>query len=197
MSLHATGTLKMPPLSSVVIDGHDGSGKTSIAKGLAKELGGEYVKPFDSSLGKHIAWLWKTRQFELADSVARSAIAHEMLARSKAKILIFDRHWLTMFTVLPEKYYQLWAPLPSTILCWTDPSTTGARLRQRGEKVDRQNDLLYCRRYRGLALRYEVPILNTTGLTVEVAIGQALLLLSHSSLCTAALPQAKSPTGIT
>src|SRR5438270_862702 len=95
-------------IKTLVVDGHDGSGKTSIARSVAARLGFAYVKPYDGNLGDFIAWAWGTTQFDLADAVARAAVSRELALIDGAEGAVFDRHWLTMFTVLPEKYWANW-----------------------------------------------------------------------------------------
>ena len=54
--------------------GHDGAGKTTLARLAAETLAGTYVKPFDSTFGDMIAWLCEEQRFELADQLARASI---------------------------------------------------------------------------------------------------------------------------
>ena len=58
----------------IVLDGHDGSGKTTLARLAAETLGGTYVKPFDGTLGDMIMWLSDERRYELADQLARASM---------------------------------------------------------------------------------------------------------------------------
>ena len=117
----------------IVLDGHDGAGKTTLARLAAATLGGTYVKPFDSTLGDMIAWLCEEQGFELADELSRASIRKIMEEHTESPLLIFDRHWLSMFTLFPVKLRASWFTLPTTILCWTDLETTKARLSTRGE----------------------------------------------------------------
>ena len=41
----------------LVLDGHDGAGKTILAHLLADYFRGKYVKPFNNDLGDMIMWL--------------------------------------------------------------------------------------------------------------------------------------------
>ena len=52
--MHEHGQLSKAP-EIIVLDGHDGAGKTMLARLAAATLGGTYVKPFDSTLGDMIA----------------------------------------------------------------------------------------------------------------------------------------------
>lgn len=116
----------------VVFDGHDGAGKSTLAARCAKLVGGIVVKPFGDTLGDHIAWLWGSGRFAEADSLARSSV-ERIVARGHTQPLVFDRHWVTMFSVLPETYWSSWHPLPRTVVCHASPEVTMARLVARGE----------------------------------------------------------------
>lgn len=147
----------------LVLDGHDGAGKTVLAQLLAEHTGGRYVKPFNGSLGDTIAWLYERERFDLTNQIAHVAIEKVYSEHANEPLLIFDRHWLSMFTVLPEAYYSSWLPLPPTILCWTDVATTCSRLIERGEPVgDVSQHAYYCRRYHELAEQLAIPVLDTT-----------------------------------
>ncbi len=148
------------------LDGHDGSGKSSIAKALAAMGHGTVVKPFSAQLGDYIAHLWGNRRFAEADRAARFAVAAVSATPGQ---LIFDRHWLSMATVLPEHYIRSWER-PKTIVCWADLPTTIERLRQRGEEVgDLDYHRFYLDEYRRIAERANVAVVETTSLSVAAA----------------------------
>lgn len=158
--------VKFPKI--LVLDGHDGAGKTTLAQALAAKIDGKYVKPFNDSLGDMIAWLYKKKNYELTDIVSRTAIEKIYDENKEVNCLIFDRHWLSMFTVLPEKYFKNWGNLPKTFLCWADMETTHKRLIDRGEKILKDdNHQYYCYLYKKLAQEYGVTIIDTTKNTVE------------------------------
>lgn len=79
--------------SVIVLDGYDGSGKTTLAKILAQKLGGRYIKSFDNSLGRLIWSLFADREFDLADLVSRIACRKNQETNRDAFCLVFDRHW--------------------------------------------------------------------------------------------------------
>lgn len=162
-----------PPV--VAIDGHDGSGKSSIGAAIAKEYGLRLARPFADSLGDHIAWLWRHKQFALANDVARTAV-RRVLASAGSDGVLCDRHWTTMFTVLPEAFWRDWENdgLPPTIVCWASTATTVGRLRERGEDPgDPSKHDYYSRLYRDLASRAPRSfVLNTSDLSLADAVAQ-------------------------
>jgi thymidylate kinase len=146
----------------IALDGHDGAGKTSLAKLAAKKYGFKYVKPFDDSLGDLISWSFKNRKFDFTDEISRLAI-EKIYEEGRGENLIFDRHWLSIFTVIPVEYHIKWFPVPRTILCWSNLKTTMHRISERGEKEgDAESHAFYCGEYRRLAGKYEVPIIDTS-----------------------------------
>ncbi len=159
--------MEMP--SVIVLDGYDGSGKTTLAKMLIQKLGGRYIKSFNDSLG-HLIWsLFADQEFDLADLVSRTACRKELESNQDASCLVFDRHWLTMFTLLPETFYPNWDPLPRTFLCRADVETTLSRLHARGEKIETPMavHLDQQMRFRTLAEKFGVPEIDTSVQTPE------------------------------
>jgi hypothetical protein len=153
-----------------VLDGHDAAGKTTLAALLAERTGARLVRPFEGKLGKLIAWSWGRGDFEVADTIARASVRKELASNGDARALVFDRHWLSLFTVLPRRLHDAWQPLPPTVLCWTDVETTCRRLAERGEEVgDVRTHAHYCAVYRELAAEHGVPVVDTTRLGVEEA----------------------------
>jgi hypothetical protein len=163
----------------IVLDGHDGAGKSTLCALLARRLGGHVVKPFDGKLGDFIGWLWADGRFEEADVTARLAIERDIALAPADGPLILDRHWLSLYTVLPEPLFPRWEPRPFTILCSADLPTTLERLRRRGEDPgDPHEHRYYIDLYKRLADRFEVPVIETTGLDPEDALGEIVRLWS-------------------
>ena len=154
----------------VVLDGHDGAGKSSLCAHLAAKHGGHVIKPFNDSLGDLIGWLWGRGRFVESEQVALLAIERELANAPSQGLLFFDRHWLSLYTVLPEAQFPRWEPRPFTILCWADLPTTIERLTARGEEVgDLDEHRHYIELYAILARRFDVPIVDTTRMTLSRA----------------------------
>jgi len=164
----------------LVIDGHDGAGKTSVAQRL-DPVYGRYVKPFSGTLGDHIAWLASKQRWAEVDTTARAAVEFILERHAEAERLIFDRHWLSMFTLLPEEHRVAWYPVPHTVLCWTNLDTTLHRLDRRGEAIgDVGKHRHYIEAYAALAARYRVPVVDTTELTPEEGAAEVVRLAGLS-----------------
>jgi len=152
----------------IVFDGHDGAGKTTVARRVAEELGGRLVRPFDDEFGPIASRLQRAGDFDALNRSALQSVAKVLDANSNGRPLIFDRHWMSIFTLVPRSYYASWQPLPFTFLCWADLPTTIARIAERAEPpVDTDVHVHYCERYRELAEEYSVPVLDTTGTNAE------------------------------
>lgn len=158
--------------SVITFDGHDGCGKSTLASRVADHIGGRVVKPFGGELGDHIAWLWRGKRFAEADALARASIERvtENAARAAPGApLVFDRHWTTMFTVLPEEFWAAWGPLPPTVICHAETGTLVRRLVERGEDAgDTAEHEHYQDLYLRLAGRAEHSlVLDTTHRSIE------------------------------
>jgi hypothetical protein len=64
---------------------------------------------------------------------AEQAIAHALQEAPPTPILVLDRLWITLFTLLPPSYQEQWSLRPPTAVCWADLETTLSRLSQREE----------------------------------------------------------------
>ena len=150
-----------------MLDGHDGAGKTTLAAMLAESLGGVHVRPFAGDTGRLLISYVNQGNVTLAADLARQAV-EETLSKSEAPVLVFDRHWMTAFSVLPETYWNEWQPLPPTTLCWADLQTTLQRVNSRshdeGESYDHRHFLSV---YWELAKRFECNILRTDQLSLD------------------------------
>ena len=159
----------------LVLDGHDGAGKTTLARLVADSLGGRYVKPFDGTLGDMIIWLCERGRFELADELSRASIEKTILANSDSALLVFDRHWMSMFTLFPPSLRRRWFPLPVTVLCWADLQITTNRLSQRSEEPDNYFEHeRFVQLYRAMAEEFDVPLVDTSHESVEASLARVL-----------------------
>ena len=159
-------------LPVVVIDGVDGSGKTSIAASLAVRLGGRYVKAFEGEVGSHIRLLNESGEKAAAEKLARHAVQETVIHNADARLLVFDRHWLSILGYISETFAANWQPYPPTVLVRAANERLQQRLQVRGTpraELDRVGD--YARRLDMLAARFRVPRLDTTDLSVEDAVG--------------------------
>ncbi len=165
--------------SIIVLDGYDGSGKTTLANLLVRNLGGRYIKSYGDSLGRLIWSLFGDREFEMADLVSRTACRKEWETNRDAAPLVFDRHWMTMFTLLPENYYKNWEPLPKTFLCRANPEITVERLQARGEKIETPMSVHLEQRmkFKTLAEKFGIPQIDTSTRTPDDCVAAICSLL--------------------
>jgi adenylate kinase family enzyme len=156
-----------PEATVLVLDGHDGAGKTTLATRLAESLGGVHVRPFAESTGRQFTAYVDQGNLSGAADLARNGV-EGMLSRFDGRVLVFDRHWMTAFSLLPECYWKAWQPLPPTTLCWANLETTLQRLRFRRRNEERCYDhRQFLSIYWKLAERFECNILRTDTLDLE------------------------------
>jgi len=150
----------------LVLDGHDGAGKSTLALLLAEALGGVCVRPFSRRYGVRMVAEAESGDAAIAARLAREC-ADGVLAAHDAPLLVCDRHWLTVFALLPECFWASWQPLPPTTLVWADLATTLARVAPRSEVqyAPAYHDY-YLRRYWDVGQRFGCNVVRTDTLTV-------------------------------
>ena len=166
--------------SVLVLDGHDAAGKTTLAHMVANSLGGHYVKPFDGTLGDMIIWLYERNHFDLADELSRTSIQKTVSDNLDSSLLVFDRHWMSMFTLLPASLRKGWFPLPVSILCWADLQTTTKRLSDRGEELGNPAEHYhFLQLYKEIAEEFAVPVVDTSLESTEDSLSRILRLFAN------------------
>lgn len=161
----------------IVIDGHDASGKTSICKRISEILGYKYIKPFSNSLGDLIAWLITCKNYKLANQIAMSAI-DKVLKENPKSNLIFDRHWICMFTLIPDDLKSDWHHIPFSIICWANPEITLTRLHERNDiDINKWDNEYFCKKYLEVGERYHIPIIDTSFISVDEGVEKAMKII--------------------
>ncbi|WP_411731352.1 hypothetical protein [Paeniglutamicibacter sp.] len=155
----------------VGIDGHDGTGKTTIAKNIALRLGYSYRRPFGADAGPELARAAASGDTDLVLSVGARFLALAIQGATKSAPVILDRSWLTVASLVDDGVFRerwtLWIP---TILCWADLPTTLDRLGQRDEPEESTAyHLHYIRRYREIAEQLGCAIVDTSNQGEEVS----------------------------
>lgn len=117
----------------IAIDGHDGTGKTSVTHELARRFGGRAVRPFNGSLGDQILWLLTNGEFAKGSWLAQSALRRTYAEHSDEPILWADRHWASILVDLPPAYWHAWLPIPETVFLRASVDTIMERHVERGE----------------------------------------------------------------
>lgn len=148
----------------IALDGHDGSGKTTLANALAARLGGKCLRPFAGDTG---AQLLRAGERQDTDELLRigGAALDACLDTAGDAPLVLDRAWMTVASFVPgcEKFFRCWRHWIPTTLCWADLATTLVRL---GARPDESDERLgwhehYLSVYRLLAERSASAILRT------------------------------------
>jgi len=156
------------------LDGHDGSGKTTLARSLAAHLAAEYARPFAGATGAALMRAGEAGDLRETIAIGQEAMARVLARANPARPLVLDRSWLTVASFCPwDEFASHWSHWVPTILCWADVPTTLERLAQRGDR-DRFRPVAwhrqYLARYEALAKAAGVPIVRTDDVSVDEAL---------------------------
>lgn len=133
----------MEKVIEIAVEGVDGVGKSSVANALAERLTPFYLphvcNPFHTAReinrGDDIYPLWATFSGSVkAIDLLKCAISEERdkAAEAEAKLIIFDRNWLTAFTEIGDD--------PELVERWGDDMPRTALLQPIGDSVTRTTD---------------------------------------------------------
>ncbi len=151
----------------IVFDGHDGTGKSTLSQLIANYCGGTYVRPFGGQDGLNLIKAYENKDYLLTLNIGFNAI-EKIDKQYRNSTLIFDRHWMTVLSLVEPKHWSLWNHKPPTILCWTDLQNTKNRLSNRTEKqYSDKYHTKYLEIYKALATNFGCFILDTSNRTVN------------------------------
>lgn len=151
----------------IVFDGHDGTGKSTLSQMVADYCGGIYVRPFGGQEGLDLIKAYENKDYQLTIDIGCKAI-ERVDQQYHNSTLIFDRHWMTVLSLIESKHWSLWDNPPPTILCWADLENTKNRLSNRMEKQYSDGyHLEYLKIYKTLATTFGSFILDTSNRTIE------------------------------
>ncbi|SRR5579862_33654 len=166
----------------IAIEGVDGSGKTSVANQIALRLGGRCVKAFDGETGLRIRSLNEGNDRGAAEALARRAMRETLMRNDDARLLVFDRHWMSILVHISEEFAPNWHPYPPTLLVWADIARVIERLRARGTPPEELERLpRYAHRFDRLAEKFGLPRVETTDICAEEAADLAIARLELSA----------------
>lgn len=129
---------RIPSLAGVIgVDGHDGTGKTTIARGMARALNASYQRPFAGERGLLLARAHEAGDREGVLRIGSAAVTAAIRRNGPGRPLVLDRSWMTVGSLLSDQdFYDRWNIWVPTILCWSDLSATLQRLGRRDEPTE-------------------------------------------------------------
>lgn len=158
-----------------VLDGHDGAGKTTLATMLANKINAAYVRPFSGNIGEQLIRFAQEKKFAETSEWGMQVIQN-IRDSYPNQSLVFDRHWMTVFTLVPQIYWRQWMPLPRTVLCWANISITLERLQTRSEnKYSEDYHRYYLDVYKKIANQFDSYFLDTSFKNIEASLSELLV----------------------
>ena len=166
----------VPLLGVVGIDGHDGTGKTTIARAVAQALNASYQRPFGGERGALLLGAHRAGDQAAVLRIGTAALLAAIHRAGTDRPVVLDRSWMTGGSLLSdENFYEHWTIWTPTILCWADLPTTLSRLGERDEPAESlASHRHYIERYRTLAQDRGCPVVDTSRATVPESTAEAL-----------------------
>jgi thymidylate kinase len=131
------------------LDGHDGAGKTTLARGLADRLNAAYQRPFHGALGAALLQAAEQKDQAKVIALGQEGIESALTAAGADRPIILDRGWITVASLVDWQIFNpawhYWIP---TALCWADLATTLQRLEKR--KGELSETIEYHQHYLGV-----------------------------------------------
>lgn len=165
------------PLAGVIgIDGHEGTGKTTIARGAADALNASYVRPFGGERGRLLSRADEAGDTDGVLRIGDAAITAAIRRSGPMRPIVVERSWITVGSLVSdEEFYERWQLWIPTILCWADLPTTLKRVGHGAEALEaRDRHRHFVDRYRRMAEDRGCVIVDTSNATDDEAIAQVV-----------------------
>jgi len=147
------------------IDGHTGTGKTTVAQILCHRFSAEYVKSYSGSLGEITMQLFRAGNFD-ALRTFRSIVDDYCLNGLPARAVV-DRLGPSSVSLLPSQMWPTELPMQSrTVILSASIETTCSRLATRGrDPWASKQHAWFIDVFQEIARRFGIPIISTDALS--------------------------------
>lgn len=180
----------------VALDGHDGSGKTRLARLLADAVAGSYQRPFGGRHGVRLLEAADQGDVKRTVALGEAGIRRAIAAAGTRRPVVLDRGWITVASLVDfDDFAPLWECWMPTVVCWADLDTTLARLALRTEvPAPTAIHAHYLKTYWALARRSSSYVLRTDLNTEDECVERLVAWLQRVTALGGVSLAAKPPT---
>ncbi|CAK2488229.1 putative Thymidylate kinase [Vibrio crassostreae] len=162
----------------VIIDGNDGTGKTTLATKLADTLSGIYVKPFQVA-DPLLIWLHKSNKYDEFTQVAKLCLTKAIDDNMDESVIVMDRGWPTALSVTDLSFEEQYEIHEKTIVLTASTSEIINRHNSRGEVISLDYLTRFNENVKKVIDKFNLDVIDTTNKNLDSTLEAALRIITN------------------